>query len=1311
MTDATGQRAQRGPPPATKAQKAAIAHRRGEMVVLAGAGAGKTATLANRCAELVTDPMDTCDVRELLVLTFTREAADEMRSRIARALRQAAANETREMRTQHLRQQAALVDTAQISTFHGFCNWVAKTWFMFCHVDPDFSVLNEHEAAMLQTDALREATREFMARQHPQYNDFIEIFDLYAGASLARLETLTGPVLRAMETVVDPETWCSAVAATGDAEIRKVIAAFIARTCRRLNELALMLSAGSDEARLYDADGKKAMYSGLLDAAKASQGAAGVLREKGVEGWLAARGLVATVIFSAQIRLRDTNDQAQAAHFRDGTYKPLKQAFEALRDELVGLEIAALALLEITGRRRIATILAFAAAVRRRYQTAKAARRQLDYSDLERTIIAALSAPDNPLKVMLHQRFRHILVDEYQDINPVQQRLIELLYRGDTPGGELRAGGGVTGQHSHIHTEESPDHLADAAEETPVGNQLLALRPRSLFGVGDVLQSIYGFRGSEPRILHDRVMALRSADQADKVITMRENFRTLPALIDALNAIIQPMMRMVDDISAPDAIRMAELAALSHGRLAESAGAASGAPVHLHVIVRQRGEPAPEEDSDDTEAVYAADGDDPITQMQADEIEATRIGQLILEMLNNGRRIGPESRPLEFKDIAILLRAPSQRAPHYVRRLIAMGINANAALTTGFFESGEVLEVLDILRVLDNPDQDIAMAGVLIGPIGGCTPAELAQIRRAGSRQIAFHQAVLEFASQHHTDAAAVTLAGKISGALNKLEHWRAMLRSEKLVHALARILREGGFLNRAAAMSGGRQRLANLRLLQQRAMEFSGFDMQSLSRFLTFFDRLRDERDLGEAAPPAGNAVRIMSIHGSKGLEFPVVFVAALGASFNKRDLHQWLLVDRDKGVGLTILDDNGVLKQESPGRMMLAEEKLGSLLREEARLLYVAMTRARDELILVGAMEQSAIEKWPPVNSPGGSSGNGGRPALKPAACPLAWLGPIFSQYQSAGVAEPLLKLQITSRDDMIAAAVPTLKSPPDAIEAAEVAPTGAVDPRAEQTDPAGELRIIFNRITQAYPHAEFTRLPAVSSVSRLKSLDHADSESPAFILDAPADPVRLNIATQGTGAQKGLIMHSVLQRLDLTRKITAESLHEALASLVDGGFLTPAESRQVDHNALLWLFGTPLGQRLQMAAANANHDIQLRREISFLWSVPADEVAPDVFPAQPGDTGTAKRSDTVAPASGRTSEQMLIRGTIDVLLIEPEGLEIIDYKTDAAALIESRLPAYTRQVGYYARAAAAILNKPVQKTSLIFFSARRIHTLRVN
>ncbi len=1271
MNQHTNHPAARNAPAWTGAQQSAINHCQGEMVVLAGAGSGKTATLARRCAQLVTNADDPCDVRELLVLTFTREAADEMRSRIARSIREEARQHSNNTYSQRLHQQAALVDTAQINTFHAFCLWAAKTWFMFCHVDPAFSLLTEHEAAMLQSDALRDTARQWMHENHPQRGDFIELFDLYAEATLSRLETLILPILHTMEALADPPAWQAKASATGDGEIRRVIGELVAQKCRALHELGVMLSVSADEARLYDADKSKNMYTGLMEAARSAVGSEQQLQQRGPAGWQAAAELLTGVKFAKQIRLGDSEDTQAARHFKDGTYFPLKKAFENMAREFSETSIAALTGLENISRRRIAAIIAFAQAVHTSYQQAKQARNQLDYSDLERTIIAALATADNPLRAMLHQRFRHILVDEYQDINPVQQRLIELLYRG-----------------------YAPDN---------------GLQPGSLFGVGDVLQSIYGFRGSEPRILHDKVRTLQSSGQSGKIITMRENFRTLPPLLDAINAIIHPLLQIVDNQSPANALHMAPLSALSYGRAPAATSAYTGIPVELHTITKPRNN-ASAHDADntdgDSESTDTELEGDAITDLQADELEATRIGQLILAMQRAGRKIGPDCRAIEFSDIAILLRSTKERAPHYVRVLHAMGISANAALTTGFFESGEVLEVLDILRVLDNPEQDIALAGVLLGPIGNCTPAELALIRKSIDKHIPFHQAVQALAQQATADAALGTVIKKINAALQQLDHWRTMLRSETLVNSLARILQDAGLLNRAAALPGGQQRLANLRLLQQRAMEFSGFDLQSLSRFLAFFERLREQRDLGEAVPPGGNSVRVMSIHASKGLEFPVVFVASLGTKFNTRDQSQDILVDRDKGVGITILDDNGVIKQDSPGRMLLAEDKKSIQLQEEARLLYVAMTRAQDQLILVGRAEESAVEKWDKVQLPQETNTGRAGQILKPATCPLAWLGPIFTQSKAEKGATPLLALYPIPESQIAAGSDSSdrIQTPRPTPECGISILPGGTPTTAPQPDE--QLQATLNRITQRYKFAGLTRLPAVSTVSRLKSLALDDPDSPSHELNWPSDaePMALSISADNTGVRTGLIMHRVLQQLDFTQSYTADSLAAAVDNLVKRGFLTSDEGTRIDRTALLWFFSTPLGRRLQIAAAKATSDHQLLRELSFVWSIPATELASTVMPIQHTDTAPASSSTPGLPGEP-ANDQALIRGTIDALLIEPGGVEIIDYKTDAAAFIQSRLPAYQRQVAYYARAASAILHTPVAQTSLIFFSNRQI------
>ncbi len=1332
----------------TPSQETAAGHRTGPMMVLAGAGAGKTGVLAERCARLVAEGPDPCGVSELLVVTFTREAAAQMRSRIAAALRNKAARPGRHSGPEsrafsRLQREAALVDQAQICTFDSFCAWLVKTYFAECGVDPVFSVLEEREGKLMLADAIRETVRQWLGRpDEPQSTaGFAEIFDIYANSSVERMQRLIDPIVRILQSMslTDGQAWAAKAAGeTTDA------ADFIACYRKQLDQLAADIDAALDNAT-FAADSKRYMPTGLRQARETAQAAAHILRKRGVDGWDEAAIVLREMPFARSIALaKAAPDHAAAKDFKQTHYEIRKRQFKTIAAEMAGYPLEELRRDQREAQKTVHTLLDFTRDCLAAYARAKQAIHKLDFADLEQRAVAALAKHDGTLAARIRTRFRHILVDEYQDINPLQQRLVDLL-AGRTEGKENSR--------------------------------------RSFFGVGDVHQSIYAFRGGEPGLLDERSAVLEESG-AGRVVRLAENFRSLPPLIAALNEICIPLFRQVAPVDGPAdpvparRIPMAGGTLLLPGRPAapQTAGVFSGAPVELHVIVREdkkdeprwpagpeggpsatmggadqsRGEPlvsTADENEDHggngssvaTEQSDPAgeepDTDDALAELDNNQREARLIAHSIQTMFVQKRLIcqsDGRTRVLKPTDIAILLRATRSHAGQFVRTLAQHGVPAVAELRTGFFESQEVLETLELLKVLDNPAQDIALAGVLLGPFGDCTHEELRRIRQAfpDHRQTPFYRAVELFARSRPVASAMadirsadMELAQKVRRILDQIQNWRRIVHTLGVAAGLDQVFEQSGLLLRVLGETHGRRRLANLQLLHRRAVEFAGFSAQDLSRFAAFIQQVKESEDWGEAPPADVNAVRVMSIHAAKGLESSVVFVAGLGRKFNIKDLYGYILVSRPGGIAVKIHNPQMRMFRETVSYQLTRKQNWQRLLEEEARLLYVAMTRARDHLVLIGHAKQTKVEQWREYGQSIESEVDRGDKG-EPRTCQptvnqaLDWLGPIFSPRQSrVEGAEPLLRLTLHQPEDLVCSPAPSsggdgamnhILQRMRNLEPLELPPSAA----ALSPDEV-ELRRTLCEIEKPYCFEPLTRVPAVTTISRLKMRpEDGDPETPAAALDPCDIGQEITLLDSGEPAEgivRGLTMHRVLERLNLAGTLTPDDIHKQIAGLVATGVLTAEEATLVDVPAIAWLWSTPLGRRMRNAARRKPADDEsqgavLKREVMFLWTLPAGELS------APADAVAGGFAELAGGGSEDIGDRVVVRGTIDALLLRNNALHVLDYKTDRAEMIESRLPVYIRQVRYYARAAAAILRRPATGGTLVFLTARRLESVEV-
>ncbi len=1159
------------------------------LLVSAAAGTGKTAVLVERVIRRLTDPIAPVDVDRLLVVTFTEAAAHEVRARVREALHREVAARP------ELQGQLALVDRAWISTLHSFCLRLLRKHFYLLELDPLFRVAGEEEALLLRLQAIDEV---FESRYDRGTEAFLDLVAAYAGpGGDRRLKRLVLDLHAFAVTQPDPEGWLAAAARAfrvpegWEVEDLPWAGALLETARLELGRAAGLLEAA---ARLAVRPGGPGTWLDVLleEAAAVRAAAAGLDR-----GWEAARELVGSLAFGRLPAHRGEVDPAvkeQAQGLRDearGLVRKLKTTcFDRSSEEMVA-ELRALA-------DRMDCLVDLTLEFDRHYAAVKAAGLLLDFSDLERYCLRLLRRGDGPSAVAaeLRETFHEVLVDEYQDINPLQDAILELVSRG--PGDP---------------------------------------RP-NLFMVGDVKQSIYRFRMAAPALFLSRYRAYPTQPGLPcRRLPLSVNHRSRPELLHAVNFLFRQLMTEGVGELAYD--REAELKP-ARGPVAESL------PVEVHLVERGHGD-----DEDASEPLEAVEREARVIARRIRQLVAADPPELLIADASGPRRP-------RYRDFAVLLRATRGQANLVMETLRLEGVPACGELATGYFQAAEVQVMLALLRLLDNPRQDIPLACVLRSPLVGLGPAELVEVRLG--------------ATGDFWDAVQASGDVRVRKFRERLERWRTLARRGPLADLLATVYRETGYCEYVGAMPGGAQRQANLQALHDRARAFDRYAARGLVSFLGLLEGLEEaEEDLGAAVAVGEeeDAVRVMSVHRSKGLEFPVVFLADLGRRFRLVPDQPDLLFHRQLGLGPAVVDTAAqVVYPSLAQRAVLARLRLESLA-EEMRILYVAMTRARDHLVLVGSVRglERALTAWQAV-----VAGHRDWPLpdalLAGASTPLEWMGMALARHPR--LARDLPEADCLPADEAAHFELVLWKSVPPGRSVWR--PDESSEPRPTDVPSARRVACFERSLNWRYPYPALARAAAKVAVTELKGRTWPQEEE-----DAARVPVS---AAPGPGLEAGTATHLVLRHLALDRLLDAEDVGRQIADMVRRELVSAEAAALVDRASISRFFAGPLGSRLRSAGA------RVWREVAFTLAVPAEEVHPWL------------------PLEQARGEQVLVQGVIDCLVEVEDGLMLVDFKTDrvGAGGLTALAERYAPQLRLYARAAATILRRPVVRACLHFLSA---------
>ncbi len=1174
------------------------------LLVSAAAGSGKTAVLSERCAYLVCEAPNPCDVDKLLVVTFTKLAATEMRTRIEKALR-ARVDPLGEEADPRLLRQLTLLDRTSIGTLHSFCTSVLREHFQAIGLDPSFTLLDEDQARLLRLETARTM--------------FSEKYDGEDSAAFHRLVDNYGdgedePLLEQMLStydllcsVVDQDGWRkTAIARLEEAaklplaksqlgkslieQLTQTMATLLEDAQHAMTRLSRMgrfpmyveyVGELLATLREWNRALGKGSYSALADAVRGWKTPKAPSVSNDIPGKDAARALVDSI----RIPMGPKSFLGTTLKFTETEWK------ESVDTTIVPARM----------------FLKLVEEFRERFTSEKSKQHWLDFNDLERLTMKVLEGPSLAAR-MYHKRFDHVLVDEYQDINEVQDRILFL-----------------------VSKECLADEFAGTLFSTGTGN---------LFCVGDVKQSIYRFRLAEPQRFQQRADRFRGINpQGGTVIDLRTNFRSRGPLLGALNGLFERLMtKDAMEIQYDQTHRLnppVDSPYLAHP--------VAPPPVELHVL------PVP--GNDDLPVTDNADDDG----FDRTEAEAAFVAQKIKDLIadptftvlgKSGDTFAP--RPAQHGDIAVLLRSLAFKADAFAKILRKAGIPVHYDSRTGFFESVEVQDVLSLLAVLDNLRQDIPLAAVLRSPLMGLSNADdlLARIRLSQpDQEVPFHLAALQF-----DDPA-------LKHALAQLKAWREMANQRPLAETLWHIFTQSGYLTFCSGLPDGDQRVANLLELHKRAVQFSQFARLGLGRFRQFLETLQEESDAGQpsVAVEGADTVRLMSVHGSKGLEFPVVFVADLGKKHSSRSQTGLILVDRNAYIGMSAVDEEKRIRYPSLAKVLASGEIRRRSLAEEMRILYVAATRAREKLFLVGTSSNKGTGEW----KERWSTHTGPIPAgrLLAASTPLDWLGPAATALSA--ISPELIGVHLHEE------AVPQVAGAPRQVN--ELRETLA---QLKPLDPPptidGESRQLLQRLQTPYEFEPFTREPAARSVT---SIAAQEQHQPApIVLTAPQ---AVEIITELSPTEIGDATHLLLEHVDFAGPCSSMDLRELGKTLIAGRFMTKTAMDAIDFESICWFMESELG-RLMRAHARV-----LRKELPLYFPI-GD--APDPL------------------------DRAMARGRIDVLIPLADRSIIIDYKTDRIGADAAKMQAehHRPQLALYCNAIAAVTMKPVE-AHLAFLTPR--------
>ncbi len=1303
----------------TKEQLEAITQKGCNLLVAAAAGAGKTAVLVERIIRKISDLENPIDIDSLLVVTFTNAAAAEMRERIGHALEEALeANPSSE----HLQKQLTLLGKASITTLHSFCLEVIRSNFHVIELDPVFRIADETETTLMKLDILEELF-EAQYEEGTSTEDFLKLVECYGGGKSD--EALQEIVLSLHEFIQShpwplkwleehteefnlPEGTDLCETAWGKVIIKSVAAELKGLIVLEEDALAAACIANGLEPYAACLREEILLLKTLLALLMKAEISASGWDELyyAFNSYEAARlprcGKEADITAQEQVK-------AARKEVKDRLSKIIESAFNVTSAEAAE-EFKALYPV-------FAALARLTAEFGKRFGEKKREKALVDFNDLEHLCLKILLAGDRPSEVALglREKYEEILVDEYQDSNLIQEVIIHAISR----------------------------------EEAGKPN---------IFMVGDVKQSIYRFRQARPELFLSKYGAYPSTPGSENMrILLYKNFRSRHEIINGVNFIFKrTMSELVGELDYTDEEALNPGAAFPEMPQRNGSPVAKGTQSQRPAQVQEEGsgvffEPdarspwavevdiidlsgrksspdengIPEAEEAEEDPGQPQEESEPLDAIQAEaRIVAGRIRKLVGLTPESAFKVYDKKlkdyRKAEYKDIVILLRTTRNWSGIFSEELSLQGIPAYADTGTGYFKTVEIQTVISLLAIIDNPLQDIPLLAVLRSPIYSFTADELADIRLT-DRDLPFYEAVKKYA------AGCKGISGdKAVKFLTDLEEWRGKSLYMSTDELIWYLYTQTSYYSYVGVLPGGQQRQANLKMLFERARQFEETSYKGLFNFINYIGRLKSGGgDMGSAKilGENENVVRIMSIHKSKGLEFPVVFVSGCGKKFNLQDMNGKILMHQELGFGPDRVDTEKRITWPVLSKQAIKYKIKQETLSEEMRILYVAFTRAREKLIITGAVKDYAKASAGWLKCGGKGEARLHEFDMLKAATYLDWICPAlaglwstanitsrfsenegcrgeqqaklttspgcnglhFQKPMREGIDAPVFEDRDASQWEIRVSDIRDCLSGGSKEQKSMEELSQWLSEYNPEEDGADGFLKVKKRLEWRYAFERACEIPAKLSVTELKRLFNitASGEEPAAELQLQpltARPAFME-ATKGLSpAEKGSIMHFVMQHLELgsIKRMLEEDAHAAgiageirrqTSKMAEDAFLTSQEAEAADEKRIARFFLTGLGRRMLEAK-------RINRETPFNIELECSEIYQDM------------------PVELYTGEKILLQGVIDCFFEEPDGLVLVDYKTDYVSGKGSNhiKELYGVQIDYYVRALESITGKKV-------------------
>lgn len=1172
----------------TEDQFRAIATRNTNLLVSAAAGSGKTALLIERIRRMIME--EGVPVSGLLVLTFTRSAAAEMKDRLKRTLQEALL----EPQAEHAAILEALsaLPTASISTLHAFCQGILREYFQEAGIDPEFILGGEGELTIMRKEAMESLFEEKYQAIPPEETDaFAQLVEMYTGNRDDQgLKELVEKFYNFLMTLPNAQAWCEGALQNFDMNPQDFWESPWGKTMRQ--DMAVDLGAAQEilEECLVMVEDSEIFAKTQEQLAGDAQGVTRALEalEEGPEAYSVALKAITFPRYKGSREDKETSDAIKDQR------NMAKEVVKAIQKKMAGgLEASLEALSQMKGpiEALVALTMDFWGAFRKR----KEEKAMLDFNDLEQYTLKVLENPS--IAAELQAKYQHVFLDEYQDTNGMQEAIIQCILRRD-----------------------------------------------NYFMVGDVKQSIYRFRLADPGIFIEKYNRFKGSDTPEEtLITLSQNFRSCQGVVDGVNGVFEKIMTPeLGEVDYDDRARLYK-------------GMPGDGPYTrtvVHILETGR------------------DEEDASTNRSPVECEAAFIAREIQGMVGKPIYItkSGETRTLRYRDIGVLMRAVAATGDTYARIFSEAGIPVYFEGGRTYYESLEIILILNLLKIIDNGDQDIPLVSVMLSPMGGFTVEECTKIR-LGAEMPWFHQSLRAYVQNQEDD-----LARKAGAFLEKLREWALDAQTLSVEDFLWKLYQDTGYYAFVGALPGGAQRQSNLRVLLKRAGDYKRSTLKGVFHFIAFIEQMKKHKF--DTSPPVtlgenADVVRIMSIHKSKGLEFPVVFVAGMGRRFNTKSNSGRVLFHKDLGICPDKVDPESRLVEPTIAKALCGERVRVESLSEEMRLLYVAMTRAMESLILVGGVKdlKGSMVRWQ-------------RPAslfyLKKAQCFLDW---VMLSAVDGGSVMPALPEDGGKAITPMGCYDITLHSQGSGESAVLGKATAPLT--LENLGDIGLAEEVRRRLAWRYPSPGEREPPEKMTVTEIAKVRAGNLENGVEAPELVIRPAFLQQSAAGFApAELGTGIHTILQGLDL-QKIRdcgqdpddlADTIEKQAANMAAQERIAPELLAALNLEPIQRFFTTETGRRLLAAKT-------LQRELPFNYQVEAARIRPE----------WAGQRQTIT-----------IQGMIDCCFLEDGAWVLLDYKTDRffGAKEKERLVArYQTQLGLYAEALAALTGIPVKEQRLCF------------